>query len=101
MKKIVVALMAVLFVFGTMSMTGCTVKEKKKRHKDGGRSGFCKDMANRFAKCETGDKKNVSKRDRGRLVRECKKNKHTRKALQKCWKHEDCDKFLSCLDEKL
>ena len=99
MKKIVVALMAVLFAFGTMSMTGCKVKKKK--FKGGGKGGFCKDMANRYTKCMTGDKKGFSKGDRGRLARECKKNKHTRKALEKCWKHEECDKFLSCLTEKL
>ena len=99
MKKIVVALMAVLFAFGTMSMTGCKVKKKK--YKGGGKSGFCKEMANRYTKCMTGDKKGFSKDHKSQLIRECKKNKHTRKALQKCFKHDDCEKFFDCLKEKL
>jgi hypothetical protein len=101
MKKIVVALLAVLFAFGSMSMTGCKVKKKKYKGGGGGKSGFCKDMTNRYTKCMTGNKKGFSADYKHRLIKECKKNKHTRKALMKCEKHDDCEKFEECLRDKL
>ena len=61
---------------------------------------FCSEMADRYERCMTGTRGQDAKRKQ-KLVDECLKRPSTRRALEMCAQHRDCDHFLDCLNENL
>jgi hypothetical protein len=101
MRKILIALFALMFAFSAAGSIGCKVKVKKGkgkhgRHSKGGNKAVCDDFAKSWDKCGS----ELSRKERQRAYEFCKSHKQFAKQYDKCIKHDDCNKWRECVQEK-